>query len=102
MVQEIDIDMSIESAIICLSSDQYFDLFDFFVHIIIIGASSTQANVITPLKAVQCECYTNTQENSTHTNTQDKCEDNTVMCTNSEDRDGACFVLWQTNNVTGT
>lgn len=64
---------------------------------VIKGTAISNANVITP-KTVECEC-----SNSTQTNSQDKCEENVVKCSNSEsDRPSSCYVLWGRDNVTGS
>lgn len=64
---------------------------------VIKGTAVSNANVITP-KTVECECF-----NSTQTNSQDKCEENVVKCSNTDsDRPSSCFVLWARDNVTGS
>lgn len=64
-----------------------------------LGLTTTaiSANVLT--KSVDCECF-NTTANA---NSQDVCRDNVVRCYNTDsDRPAACFVLWATDNITGT
>lgn len=66
------------------------------VFFISISVGLIGANVIVP-HTVDCEC-SNTEEHS-----HEECINNVAHCSSSEsDKASSCFVLWATNNTTGS